>query len=60
MEHTKEVIKGERERLSGALHDLGFSGISLTGQLSVFSGPEEDGTLEKGRLYQELLRRRTT
>ena len=58
MEHTKEVIKGERERLSGALHDLGFQVYPSQANYLFFRDRKEDGTLEKGRLYQELLRRR--
>ena len=52
------MIKGERERLSGALHDLGFQVYPSQANYLFFRDRKEDGTLEKGRLYQELLRRR--
>ena len=58
VEHTKEVVKEERERLSGALRDLGFQVYPSQANYLFFRDREEDGTLEKGRLYQELLRRR--
>ncbi len=57
-EHTRAVLKGERERLSAALHDLGFQVYPSQANYLFFRDREEDGILEKGRLYQELLGRR--
>ena len=58
VEHTRAVIKGERERLSGALQNLGFQVYPSRANYLFFRDREEDGILEKGRLYRELLRRR--
>lgn len=52
------MLKGERERLSAALHDLGFQVYPSQANYLFFRDREEDGILEKGRLYQELLGRR--
>lgn len=57
-ERTRAVLKGERERLSAALHDLGFQVYPSQANYLFFRDREEDGILEKGRLYQELLGRR--
>ena len=56
--HTRAVIKEERERLAAALRDLGFKVYSSRANYLFFRDPGEDGTTEKGRLYQELLQRR--
>ena len=58
VERTRAVLKGERERLSAALHDLGFQVYPSQANYLFFRDREEDGILEKGRLYQELLGRR--
>lgn len=58
VEHTRAVIKEERERLAAALRDLGFKVYSSGANYLFFRDPGEDGTTEKGRLYQELLQRR--
>ena len=44
--------------LSAALHDLGFQVYPSQANYLFFRDREEDGILEKGRLYQELLGRR--
>lgn len=58
VERTRALVKGEREWLSGALHTLGFQVYPSRANYLFFRDGEEDGILEKGRLYRELLRSR--